>query len=210
MGRRRWQVRGLVAVMLASVSVSCAPKPESPPPTASAPVTIPADFPLDAGWPADNVDGKREAGQGPVSLDLCSVVPWRPPEPVDSRQLTLNQSDGFRSRAVLLYKSAADAERVLAGTVKRVKACPKVMSEGVDTGWLYRDVKRTGDDVLVLTWWETPNNPTYSTSVYRRGSAVLVSEASGEEGTSRTDAERAAAPDREGLGPALAALTELG
>lgn len=170
-------------------------------------VTIPPDFPLDAGWPPDASAGERETLSGPVTLDLCGVEPWTVPEHEASRRLVLNAEGRYRARTIVLHSGAADAEEMLDAVAAESENCSRTMSE-VGT-WLYTDVRRTDDGVRIRRWFdegafdEEPG--CYSMDLYRTGNAVLVSEDSGV-GIGKACANTVGKDDARDIKPALAAM----
>jgi hypothetical protein len=197
-------------VLGASILHGCGSE-ESPTPAGSSPTdaaqatSIPADFPLDAGWPSS---GDRSKTSPPVTLDLCGVEPWSLPEPESHQGAEIAVGERIRSRDVLVYSTPDAAEGVLVEAIKRVKDCEKEMTEL--GGWLYGAATRTGDDVQVVRWYD-PKTDTgaFTTQLFRRGHAVLISE-SGSDGKGREAGEKAASEDRAALDPALEALADLG
>lgn len=186
----------------------CSPDQSAREPTSARPITtIPADFPLDAGWPPDSSKGKREIPTGAVGLDLCDIQPWKVPKPVASRRLVLNIDQRYRTRTLVLYRDSEEAAAMVDAVERELDTCAKTMSE-VGT-WLYGEVRRTNEGIQTRRWFdesafgETPN--CYSMDLYRKGNGVLVSSDSGV-GTGKNCAEATGATDAQEVVAAWEAL----
>jgi hypothetical protein len=131
------------------------PSPPLPPPTPTGPL---ADFPLELGYDAENLDDHSPvqvtARPGMGAFELCGVPTWDPHEGttdvigVEFR----GEAEWFRGRTLVLYPTSLAAANAVDAARRALERCrEEVVGDGyVAVNTIYDDI-RLGDQSLVWT-----------------------------------------------------------
>ncbi|GAB2968438.1 hypothetical protein [Nocardioides montaniterrae] len=155
------------------------------------PTSIPATFPLDAGWEDKQPEGPdslgpAKAGSAPVVLGTgCASQPFAWPAHVDQMGAYFHNPEDNTDRMLVTFRDADAAVAATKAIVDAYRACPSAPSQPAGYVTHYSVARSsTSGDSWEISQWDTDNgNPALGTQaihVIRVGLAVLVLSVGGE------------------------------
>ena len=177
------------------------PNPVDPKPEDDWRTAIPADFPLDQGFPSADFSESELTPPGPgvdVLTPLEACVHWVFPtvEPKDRLGTVFQQPEDSRPRLLTTYADDAEAHGVLTAVVQGFDACPRESFGGVPESVALTEVRETGvgdEGYVIVRTYESDGRPAIGLGqihVVRVGNAVLLLSTSNEGGATKQDVER--------------------
>lgn len=177
------------------------PSPVDPKPEDDWRTAIPADFPLDQGFPEADFSESELTPPGPdvqpfEYVEACEKGVFPTIQAREGLGTVFQQPEDMRSRLLTTYADADEAHGVLTAVVQGFDACPRESYGGVPESVALTEVRETGvgdEGYAIVRTYESGGHPAIGLGqihVVRVGNALLLLSTSNEGGGTKQDVER--------------------